>query len=39
MHDTDEHGNSDDIMFNGIVVHDPKWGYLAFADEDGLYAV
>jgi len=37
MHDTDEHGNSDDIMFNGIVIHDPKWGFLAFADEDGLY--
>lgn len=31
MHD------DDDLMFNGIVVHDPKWGYLAYADEDGLY--
>jgi hypothetical protein len=35
--DADEHGNPDDIMFNGIVIHDPKWGYLAFADEDGVY--
>lgn len=35
--DADEHGNPDDIMFNGIVVFDPEWGYLAFADEDGVY--
>jgi hypothetical protein len=24
-------------MFNGIVIFDPQWGYLAFADEDGVY--
>jgi len=35
--DADEHRDPDDIMFNGIVIHDPKWGYLAFADEDGVY--
>lgn len=37
QNDGDEHGNPDDIMFNGIVIHDPKWGYLAYADEDGVY--
>jgi hypothetical protein len=35
--DADEQGNPDEIMFNGIVVHDTKWGYLAYADEDGVY--
>ncbi|UHQ18315.1 hypothetical protein LVB87_08750 [Lysobacter sp. KIS68-7] len=35
--EVDEQGNPDDIMFNGIVIHDPKWGHLAFADEDGVY--
>ena len=25
MHDTDGHGNADDIMFNGIGIRDPKW--------------
>jgi hypothetical protein len=35
--DADAHGNADDIMFNGTVIHDPKWGYLALADEDGVY--
>ena len=35
--DADENGNPDDIMFNGVVVHDPKWGYLALADGDGIY--
>jgi len=37
MDDTDEHGNPDDIMFNGVVIHDQRWGYLAYADEDGVY--
>ena len=35
--DADEHGNPDDIMFNGVVVHDPEWGYLAYADEQGVF--
>jgi len=35
--DADEHGNPDDIMFNGIVIRDPQWGYLAYADESGIY--
>jgi hypothetical protein len=35
--DADEDGKSDDIMFNGVVIHDEKFGYLAFADEDGVY--
>ena len=30
-------GKASDIMFNGVVVHDPKWGYVAVADEDGIY--
>ena len=37
MDDADDNGNPDDIMFNGVVIHDPKWGYLALADEDGVY--
>jgi hypothetical protein len=35
--DADEDGNPDDIMFNGVVVHDPEWGYLAYADEQGVF--
>lgn len=30
-------GEEDDILCNGVVIHDPAWGYLAFADEDGIY--
>jgi hypothetical protein len=37
MDDEDENGNPDDIMFNGVVVYDPKWGYLAVADDDDVY--
>jgi hypothetical protein len=37
MDDADDNGNPDDIMFNGVVIHDPEWGYLALADEDGVY--
>jgi hypothetical protein len=29
--DGDDEGTPDDIMFNGVVVHDPKWGYFAGA--------
>lgn len=27
MDDGDENGNPDDIMFNGVIERDPKWGY------------
>jgi hypothetical protein len=27
MDDADEHGNPDEIMFNGVVIHDQQWGY------------
>jgi hypothetical protein len=37
MDDADENGNPDDIMFNGVVAHDPEYGYLAIMDEDGVY--
>jgi hypothetical protein len=35
--DADKDGKPDDIMFNGVVIHDEKFGYLALADEDGIY--
>lgn len=34
MDDGDENGNPNDIMFNGVVVHDSEWGYLAVMDDD-----
>jgi hypothetical protein len=37
MDDSDEEGNPDDIVFNGVVVHDPEWGYLAVMDDDDVY--
>jgi hypothetical protein len=37
MDDADENGVPDDIMFNGVIVHDPQWGYLALADDDDVY--
>ena len=37
MDDGDENGNPDDIMFNGVVIHDSEWGYLAIMDEDDVY--
>jgi hypothetical protein len=37
MDDADDDGNPDDIMFNGVVVHDAKWGFLALADDDFVY--
>jgi hypothetical protein len=37
MDDADKHGQPDDIMFNGVVIHDDKYGYLAQADGDGFY--
>ncbi len=35
--DADEQGRPDDIMFNGVVVFDSTYGYLAEADLDGIY--
>lgn len=35
--DADEHGNPDDIMFNGVVIHHKQLGYLAYADGDRIY--
>lgn len=37
MDDADERGRPDDIMFNGVVIHDETYGYLAQEDEDGVY--
>lgn len=37
MDDGDENGNPDDIMFNGVIAHDPESGYLAIMDEDDVY--
>ncbi len=36
MEDADDEGNPDDIMFNGTVMNDPKWGYLAVHDKPKL---
>lgn len=35
--DTDESGAPADIMFDGVVEHDPEWGYLAVMDAKGVY--
>jgi hypothetical protein len=35
--DAAKDGKPDDIMFNGIVIRDEKYGYLMLADEDGVY--
>jgi hypothetical protein len=35
--DADEHGNPDDIMCNGIIVRDEKFGILLEADDSGFY--
>jgi hypothetical protein len=32
--DADDKGEPDDIMFNGVVVKDEQWGYLAVADSE-----
>ena len=37
MDDGDDDGKPDDIMFNGVVGHDSKWGYIAIMDEDDVY--
>jgi hypothetical protein len=37
MDDADDQGRPDDILFNGVVVFDTQWGYLALADDDGVY--
>jgi hypothetical protein len=35
--DADDAGRPDDIMFNGVVIHDDTCGYLAQCDADGIY--
>ena len=35
--DDGEPGRPDDIMFNGVVIHDDQYGYLAQADDDDVY--
>lgn len=35
--DADEHGNPDDIMHNGTIVRDSKFGFLLEADDTGFY--
>jgi hypothetical protein len=35
--DTDENGQAADIMFDGTIIKDDKWGYLAVADSKGVY--
>jgi hypothetical protein len=35
--DADDESRPDDIMFNGVVIHDDKYGYLAQCDSDGIY--
>jgi hypothetical protein len=34
MDDANDKGEPDDIMFNGVVVKDERWGYMAVADSD-----
>jgi hypothetical protein len=35
--DADQQGNSDDIMCNGEIIRDAKFGILLEADESGFY--
>ncbi|WP_116812350.1 hypothetical protein [Steroidobacter cummioxidans] len=35
--DEDESGRLADIMFDGTIVKDDKWGYLAVTDSKGIY--
>ena len=35
--DADENGQDADIMFDGTIVKDDRWGYLAVADGKGVY--
>ena len=35
--DADDFGRAADIMFNGVVVKDLYWGYLALSDAEGVY--
>lgn len=35
--DEDESGRPADIMFDGTIVKDDEWGYLAVADSKGIY--
>ena len=35
--DVNENGEPSDIMFSGVIVKDPEWGYLAVSDAAGIY--
>lgn len=37
MDDGDAQGRPDDIMWEGVVVQDEKWGYLAQAEGEDFY--
>jgi hypothetical protein len=37
MDDGDDQGRPDDIMWEGVVVHDGNWGYLALNDGGDYY--
>ena len=37
MDDADEQGVPADIMFNGVVIYDETYGYIAQEDADGVY--
>ncbi len=37
MDDADEDGTPNDIMFNGVVMNDPHYGYLAIKDHSDFY--
>ncbi len=37
MDDGDDQGRPDDIMWEGCVVHEKEWGYLAEYDGGGFY--
>jgi len=35
--DSNKHGEPAEIMCRGVIAKDPKWGYLAVADANGLF--
>ena len=37
MDDGDDQGRPDDIMWEGVVVHDKQWGYLAQQEGSAFY--
>jgi hypothetical protein len=37
MDDADDQGRPDDIMWEGVVIHDGRWGYLAEQSDGDFY--